>query len=184
MTNDFPLGSLDRTLQDIMGVKTPFGSITIVLARDFRQFLLVIKNASRGENVQVCLKSSCLSTIFECYTLSKNMRFSTIVSTSFNQWLPMVENGAPEPDTHNKTTLPTGLTIPKTSNVSFYQCQKELEQWTYPLKLGWFSLTFCFFSLATSRRQSWIKNSSSGNRDYRNYEQEYSLRLQLYCRNN
>lgn len=58
MCNKVLLQALDRTLQDLMDSKKPFGNKIFLLSGDFRQLPAVIPRASRAEIVAASLKNS------------------------------------------------------------------------------------------------------------------------------
>ena len=47
MAKKYAIEAVDRTLQDIMGNKEPFGGKVVVLGGDFRQVLPVVPRATR-----------------------------------------------------------------------------------------------------------------------------------------
>ena len=58
MSDKVLLEGLDRTFQDLMDNKQPFGGKVIVLAGDFRQLQTVLPNASRSQVVKASFKKS------------------------------------------------------------------------------------------------------------------------------
>ena len=60
MAKKFAIESVDRTLQDIMSNKEPFGGKEVVFGGDFRQVLPVIPLATRQQTVNQSLVKSSL----------------------------------------------------------------------------------------------------------------------------
>nr|GEV96443.1 ATP-dependent DNA helicase PIF1-like [Tanacetum cinerariifolium] len=54
------VGAADRTMQDITGVKLPFGGKIMVLGGDFRQVLQVVRRGTRAQIVDSSLRMSPL----------------------------------------------------------------------------------------------------------------------------
>ncbi|XP_074351859.1 uncharacterized protein LOC141691008 [Apium graveolens] len=108
---------VDRSLRDIMSAidksraKKPFGGLTIVFGRDFRQILLVIPKASRVEVVCSTLNKSKLWESCEVFLLKQNMQLNAGNSdlenktiADFSTWQLVVGDGketniSPSPDT-------------------------------------------------------------------------------------
>ena len=65
---------VDRTLQDITGLKIPMGGIPTLLCGDFRQILPVVKNGTRANIVNSSLKRSHLWGQINIMKLDTNMR--------------------------------------------------------------------------------------------------------------
>ena len=74
MSNKILLEGLDRTLQDLMENKEPFGGKILVLAGDFRQLPTVIPKASRAQIIKASIKKSYLWKNFKVMRLIDNMR--------------------------------------------------------------------------------------------------------------
>ena len=74
MLHRYLLEAFDRTLQDLMDLKVPFGGKTLILSGDFRQCLPVVKGAGRAATVDVTLKRSYLWKQFVVKQLKENMR--------------------------------------------------------------------------------------------------------------
>nr|GEV12946.1 ATP-dependent DNA helicase PIF1-like [Tanacetum cinerariifolium] len=66
--------AVDRTMQDITGVKLPFGGKIFVLGGDFRQVLPVVRCGTRAQIVDSSLRMSPLWTIIKQMRLTINMR--------------------------------------------------------------------------------------------------------------
>ncbi|XP_074336932.1 uncharacterized protein LOC141674107 [Apium graveolens] len=109
--------SVDRSLRDIMSAidkrraKKPFGGITLVFGRDYRQILPVIPKASRAEIVGSTLNKSKIWEFFQVFLLKQNMCFhvgniemENKVIADFSKWQLLVgdgkvENFSPDADT-------------------------------------------------------------------------------------
>lgn len=91
MQHRYAMESVDRSLRDIMAsadpIKAglPFGGITIVLSRDFRQTLPVIPKASRAQVVGASLNCSKMWDHCQVILLKKNMRLLSGKTESENQ---------------------------------------------------------------------------------------------------
>ena len=97
MSHKFLLEGLDRTLQDLMDCKEPFGGKVIVLAGDFRQLPTVIPKASRAQIVAASFKKSYLWPKFKVMRLRENMRIQNNGNDAklreFDQWLENLGDG-------------------------------------------------------------------------------------------
>ncbi|KAF6144790.1 hypothetical protein GIB67_016864 [Kingdonia uniflora] len=74
--------AVDRTLQDILNNRRPFGGITIVLGGDFRQILPVVPKGVREDIILASLRRSYIWRHVKVLSLSQNMRLSNINSDS------------------------------------------------------------------------------------------------------
>jgi len=113
MTHKSAYEAVDRTLQEITGVQQPMGGIPILLCRDFRQILPVVKRGTRSNIVNVSLKTSRLWHHVTVKHLTTNMRAHLSCdegATNFSKLLLEIGNGqipfAAEPDT---IAIPPGL---------------------------------------------------------------------------
>ncbi|GAB2285927.1 hypothetical protein Dimus_039733 [Dionaea muscipula] len=68
------LEAVDRTLRDMCNCDKPFGGITVVLGRDFRQILPVVPKGLREQIVSASLRRTILWEILNVLTLNVNMR--------------------------------------------------------------------------------------------------------------
>ncbi|CAO4373342.1 unnamed protein product [Caenorhabditis nigoni] len=68
------LETMDKVLRDVMENDIPFGGKVIILGGDFRQVLPVIRRGTRKDQVDGCIKMSCLWDHFETLHLKSNMR--------------------------------------------------------------------------------------------------------------
>lgn len=106
------LRCIDLLLQEITGVKRPFGNKTLVIGGDFRQTLPVVPKGSKTEIIECCIKSSSLWRSFRKITLSSNMRSAG--QSSHNEWLLKVGTGntdtIPALEGSNLIKIPTNMT--------------------------------------------------------------------------
>jgi hypothetical protein len=74
MANKLAVEAVDRTLRDINRKNQLFGGISFVFCGDFRQTLPVVRGGTRFNEVEACLKSSCLWRSVSTLSLRTNMR--------------------------------------------------------------------------------------------------------------
>jgi hypothetical protein len=97
--NTLTIEAVDWTCQDIIGVASPFGGITVVFGGDLQQMLPVVRNGSHNEIVADSLPSSSLWGYIEVLHLHTNMhllagdRITDPNQVSFAQWLLNVGEG-------------------------------------------------------------------------------------------
>ncbi|XP_049300534.1 uncharacterized protein LOC125774300 [Anopheles funestus] len=77
MSSRYALEAVDRTLQDIVGVRRPFGGKVVLLCGDFRQILPIVPKGTDAQVIQQCIKKSVLWQQFRVLRLSTNMRVQT-----------------------------------------------------------------------------------------------------------
>ncbi|XP_058122371.1 uncharacterized protein LOC131285143 [Anopheles ziemanni] len=77
MSSRYALEAVDRTLQDIVGVRRPFGGKVMLLCGDFRQILPIVPRGTDAQVVQHCIKRSPLWHLFRVLRLRVNMRVQT-----------------------------------------------------------------------------------------------------------
>lgn len=70
------LEAADRTFQWLRNSDKPFGGITMVFSRDWRQILTVVPHGSRTEIIGRCFKSSYLWKTVQTLRLTQNMRIA------------------------------------------------------------------------------------------------------------
>ncbi|CAK1580550.1 unnamed protein product [Parnassius mnemosyne] len=63
--------ALNRTLKDIRGNDDMMGGVTVLLAGDFRQTLLIVPRGTRADEVKACIKASNLWPLVKISTLRK-----------------------------------------------------------------------------------------------------------------
>lgn len=74
MAHEKEVESLDRTLQAIRNSKDLMDGMTVLLAGDFRQTLLVVPRGTRADEARTCFKSSYLWSKILVKSLRVNMR--------------------------------------------------------------------------------------------------------------
>ncbi|XP_050093817.1 uncharacterized protein LOC126576549 [Anopheles aquasalis] len=77
MSSRFALEAVDRTLQDIVGVRRPFGGKVMLLCGDFRQMLPIVPRGTDAQVVQQSIRRSPLWPLFRVLRLRINMRVQT-----------------------------------------------------------------------------------------------------------
>nr|XP_043618603.1 ATP-dependent DNA helicase PIF1-like [Erigeron canadensis] len=105
--------ALDRTMQDIIGVRQPFGGKIMVLGGDFRQVLPVVKKGTRAQIVDSSLRMSPLWSGIKKMRLTVNMRART--DPWFSDFLLKVGDGDEEVINGNFIRIPDDMTIPYTN---------------------------------------------------------------------
>ncbi|CAN1189519.1 ATP-dependent DNA helicase PIF1 [Linum perenne] len=119
--------AVDRTMCDIMNMPLsgenylPFGGKVVLLGGDFRQFLPVVPNGSRADNINASLPRSYLWTFCTLLHLKINMRITNhAINTTpmfdgltFPNWVLAVGNGTLNTQSNSKSTTSNDLiTIP------------------------------------------------------------------------
>ena len=87
--------ALERTLQDLMGSKEPFGGKVVCFSGDPRQTLPVVRRGGRSQIVRACVQMSSLYSNMKEHKLSKNMRTDPEEIT-FSEYLLKIGNGEEE----------------------------------------------------------------------------------------
>ncbi|GBM46715.1 hypothetical protein AVEN_79795-1 [Araneus ventricosus] len=90
MSHKAAFEALVATLKDIRHNNKTMGGITEELAGDFRQTLPVISRGTRADEMQACLKSSCLWNAIQRHGLTKDIVSEHIGST----WSTFTYTGA------------------------------------------------------------------------------------------
>nr|GEV23804.1 hypothetical protein [Tanacetum cinerariifolium] len=108
--------AVDRTMQNINGVKLPFGGKIMVLGGDFRQVLPVIRRGTRAQIVDSSLRMSPLWNIIKVIRLTINMRART--DPWFLNFLLRVGDGVEEVIDENYVRIPDEMTIPYTDETA------------------------------------------------------------------
>ena len=102
--------AVDRTLQDIIGVKLPFGGKIMVMGGDFRQVLPVIKRGTRAQIVDASLRMSPLWSVTKKMRLTINMR--ALTDPWFSDFLLRVGDGTEESIEGTFIRIPDDMTVP------------------------------------------------------------------------
>ncbi|XP_028796091.1 ATP-dependent DNA helicase PIF1-like [Neltuma alba] len=124
MVQRYCIEAFDRSLKDLMHSNLPFGGKCIIMGGDFRQILPVVPKGSRASVVNACICSSYLWSSCTIFTLTKNMRLTSLGSEEdkkklewFSKWLLDVGDGKlGEP---NDGT--TDIEVPKALLVNDYE---------------------------------------------------------------
>lgn len=106
--------AVDRTMQDITGVKLPFGGKIMVLGGDFRQVLPVVRRGSRAQIVDSSLRMSPLWAGIKKIQLSINMR--ALTDPWFSNFLLRVGDGVEETIDGSYIRIPDDMVIPYSDN--------------------------------------------------------------------
>nr|XP_051190271.1 uncharacterized protein LOC127303598 [Lolium perenne] len=115
MTKRQAVEALDKCMRDIMGRRDrPFGGKTVVFGGDFRQVLPVVRKGSRGQIVEVTLRSSYLWKEMRPLRLVTNMRAHN--DQWFADYLLRVGNGTEETDEEGNIRLAEDICVPSTDN--------------------------------------------------------------------
>ncbi|KAJ9557871.1 hypothetical protein OSB04_012485 [Centaurea solstitialis] len=102
--------ALDRTIQDLIGNRLPFGGKIIVMGGDFRQVLPVVRRGTQAQVVDSTLRMSPLWSAIKKIPLTINMRAST--DPWFSEFLLRVGNGNEEMVANNFIRIPDDMAIP------------------------------------------------------------------------
>ncbi|XP_076918648.1 uncharacterized protein LOC143579149 [Bidens hawaiensis] len=105
--------AVDRTLQDIIGVRLPFGGKIMVMGGDFRQVLPVVKRGTRAQIVDSSFRMSPLWSVTKKMRLTINMR--ALNDSWFSDFLLRVGDGSEEAIEGNLIRIPDDMTIPFTT---------------------------------------------------------------------
>ncbi|XP_028757288.1 uncharacterized protein LOC114716448 [Neltuma alba] len=124
MVQRYCIEAFDHSLKDLIHSNLPFRAKCIIMGGDFRQILPVVPKGSRASVVNACICSSYLWSSCTIFTLTKNMRLTTLGSEEdkkklewFSKWLLDVGDGKlGEP---NDGT--TDIEVPKALLVNDYE---------------------------------------------------------------
>nr|GEZ04853.1 hypothetical protein [Tanacetum cinerariifolium] len=108
--------AVDRTMQDINGVKLPFGGKIMVLRGDFRQVLSVVRRGTRAQIVDSSLQMSPLWNIIKVIRLTINMRVRT--DPWFSNFLLRVGDRVEEVIDEDYVRISDEMTIPYTNETA------------------------------------------------------------------
>ncbi|KAK9050793.1 hypothetical protein SSX86_030238 [Deinandra increscens subsp. villosa] len=112
MAKRHAIEAVNRTLQDIIGVRLPFGGKIVVMGGDFRQVLPVVKRGTRAQIVDASLRMSPLWSLTRVMRLTINMR--ALNDPWFSDFLLRVGNGTEESIEGSFIRIPDSMTIPST----------------------------------------------------------------------
>ncbi|KAJ9551807.1 hypothetical protein OSB04_015852 [Centaurea solstitialis] len=102
--------ALDRTMQDLIGSRLPFGGKIMVMGGDFRQVLPVVSRGTRAQIVDSSLQMSPLWSAIKKIRLTTNMR--ALDDPWFSEFLLRVGNGDEEMIDETFIRIPDDMTIP------------------------------------------------------------------------
>ncbi|KAJ0868333.1 putative DNA helicase [Helianthus annuus] len=102
--------AVDRTLQDITGVRLPFGGKTMVMGGDFGQVLPVVKRGTRAQIVDSSLRMSPLWHLTKKMRLTINMR--ALNDPWYSDFLLRVGDRSEESIEGSYIRIPDDMTIP------------------------------------------------------------------------
>ncbi|KAI3735759.1 hypothetical protein L6452_15271 [Arctium lappa] len=105
--------ALDRTMQDITGLRLPFGGKIMIMGGDFRQVLSVMRNGTRAQIVDSSLRMSPIWSSIKKLRLTINMR--ALTDPWFSDFLLRVGDGDEESVDENFIRIPDDMTIPYTN---------------------------------------------------------------------
>ncbi|XP_024990537.1 uncharacterized protein LOC112524821 [Cynara cardunculus var. scolymus] len=105
--------ALDRTMQDITGVRLPFGGKIMIMGGDFRQVLPVMRHDTRAQIVDSSLRMSPIWSSIKKLWLTINMR--ALTDPWFLDFLLRVGDGDEESVDGNFIRIPDDMAIPYTN---------------------------------------------------------------------
>jgi hypothetical protein len=114
MTKRQAVEALDRTLQDITGVESPFGGKVVVLGGDFRQVLPVVRRGTRAQVTDATLKRSYLWQDIKKIKLWRNMRAR--FDPWFSDFLLRIGDGTEESIGQDYVRLPEEIVVAYTDS--------------------------------------------------------------------
>ncbi|KHJ98575.1 hypothetical protein OESDEN_01447 [Oesophagostomum dentatum] len=102
------IDAVDRLLQEVTQVDSPFGDKVMLLGEDFRQILPVACKGGRAEMIATCIKKSSLWQYLVIYRLKENMRV-TASEFEWKQYLLELGNGMLPVDENDEMAVPSEL---------------------------------------------------------------------------
>ncbi|XP_024964511.1 uncharacterized protein LOC112504793 [Cynara cardunculus var. scolymus] len=105
--------ALDRTMQDITGVRLPFVGKIMIMGGDFRQVLPVMRHGTRAQIVDSSLRMSPIWSSIKKLRLTINMR--ALTDPWFSDFLLRVGDGDEESVDGNFIRIPDDMAIPYTN---------------------------------------------------------------------
>ncbi|XP_030945640.1 uncharacterized protein LOC115970106 [Quercus lobata] len=110
MVNRRALEALDRTLQDLMEINSPFGGKVLILGGDFRQVLPVIPKGTKAELLDACIVNSPLWRYMKILHLTQNMR--SINDQQFSEYIRCIDDGIEPFATDDLIKVLSSMAIP------------------------------------------------------------------------
>jgi len=105
--------AFDRTMQDITGVRLPFGGNIMIMRADFRQVLPVTRHGTRAQIIDSSLRMSPIWSSIKKMRLTINMR--DLTNPWFLDFLLRVGNGDEESLDGNFIRILDDMAIPYTN---------------------------------------------------------------------
>ena len=128
MTNRLAVECLDRSVQDVMKCKLPFGGKVMVFGGDFRQVLPVVPRGTRGQVTDATLQRSYLWDSVRKIRLTRNMRAQS--DPWFSDYLLRIGNGNEETIANDYVQMPEDTVIGYTDDED--DCLNKLIQHVFP----------------------------------------------------
>uniref|UniRef100_A0A7N2MWF6 ATP-dependent DNA helicase n=1 Tax=Quercus lobata TaxID=97700 RepID=A0A7N2MWF6_QUELO len=124
MVNRRALEALDRTLQDLMEINSPFGGKVLILGGDFRQVLPVIPKGTKAELLDACIVNSPLWRYIKILHLTQNMR--SINDQQFSEYIRRIGDGIEPFATDDLIKVPSSMAIPWEGDHSIAQLIEQV----------------------------------------------------------
>lgn len=83
---------VNAMFQDVMETNIPFGGKVVIFEGDFRQILPIVKNGSRMQQIEICIRSRPLWKLFKIFKLDLNVR-TRDSGGQFSQWTRKIREG-------------------------------------------------------------------------------------------
>ncbi|GAA0187249.1 hypothetical protein LIER_34537 [Lithospermum erythrorhizon] len=110
MAKRWAIETFDRTMQDIVGDKQPFGGKVVVFGGDFRQVLPVVPKGTIHQTINASLVKCDLWPIMEKFNLSENIRARS--DPKFSEFLLRVGNGEEPTNEEGNIHIPKEMVVP------------------------------------------------------------------------
>jgi ATP-dependent DNA helicase PIF1 len=110
MSNKIVYEILDRSLQDVTGVRRLFGNIPVLFGGDFRQILPVVLKGNQAKTLQVTLKNSPIWTQLQKFNLTLNQRAQD--DMEYSDFLLQIGEGTFPADQNGLINLPENIMCP------------------------------------------------------------------------
>ncbi|KAI5448568.1 hypothetical protein KIW84_015830 [Lathyrus oleraceus] len=110
MTNQNCLEALDRSLQDICSNSAPFGGKVLIMERDFRQVLPIVRKSTKAQVISACIVQSHLWNHTKILRLRQNMR--SLHDQEFAEFLIRIGDGVEPTKPDDTVRLPLHIAIP------------------------------------------------------------------------
>ncbi|XP_075658771.1 uncharacterized protein LOC142628592 [Castanea sativa] len=124
MVNRRALEALDRTLQDLMEINSPFGGKVLILGGDFRQLLPVIPKGTKAKLLDACIVNSPLWRYIKILHLTQNMR--SINDQQFLEYIRRIGDGIEPFATDDLIKVPSSMAIPWEGDHSIAQLIEQV----------------------------------------------------------